>query len=75
MHRATVAKDMGRHPLAGDRYLALACNRNMLGQNVYNTELNEGKTQVNFTQTSGIYFYRILSLEGNVTSTGKLIVK
>jgi hypothetical protein len=48
---------------------------NMLGQNVYNTELNEGKTQVNFTQTSGIYFYRILSVEGNVTSTGKLIVK
>jgi hypothetical protein len=48
---------------------------NMLGQNVYNTELNEGKTQVNFTQTPGIYFYRILSAEGNLTSTGKLIVK
>jgi PKD repeat protein len=48
---------------------------NMLGQNVYGTVVMEGKTQVNFTQTPGVYFYRIFSLEGNLVSEGKIIVK
>ncbi len=48
---------------------------NVLGQNIYNATLDAGKTQINFTQTPGVYFYRILSLDGKALSEGKLVVK
>ncbi|HSY76516.1 MAG TPA: choice-of-anchor J domain-containing protein, partial [Bacteroidia bacterium] len=48
---------------------------NMLGQNIYGTVVMEGKTQVNFTQTPGVYFYRILTFDGKMVSEGKVIVK
>ncbi|HXP53219.1 MAG TPA: C10 family peptidase, partial [Bacteroidia bacterium] len=48
---------------------------NMLGQSVYTTSIDEGKTQINLNQPAGIYFYRVLSTEGNLVSEGKVIVK
>jgi len=48
---------------------------NMLGQSVYTTSIGEGKTQINLNQPTGIYFYRVLSTEGNLVSEGKVIVK
>ncbi|MGP8216329.1 MAG: C10 family peptidase [Bacteroidia bacterium] len=48
---------------------------NVLGQNIYNAPLSESKTQISFTQTAGVYFYRILSIDGKMLSEGKLVVK
>ncbi len=49
---------------------------NMLGQEVYNGELNSGNNQVNMLgQPSGMYLYKVLSEEdANVVSTGKMLI-
>ncbi|MGP8216326.1 MAG: C10 family peptidase [Bacteroidia bacterium] len=47
---------------------------NVLGQNIYSSGLNESKTEINFTKTAGIYFYRILSTDGKTIAEGKLVV-
>ncbi|HTB06827.1 MAG TPA: T9SS type A sorting domain-containing protein [Bacteroidia bacterium] len=49
---------------------------NVLGENVYESNLTSDKTQINLiNQAPGIYLYRILSEEGQVISTGKLIIQ
>jgi PKD repeat protein len=48
---------------------------NVLGQQVYNSELNLGTTQINLMQPSGVYLYKVLSLNGKMLSQGKLIIK
>ncbi|MGP8217648.1 MAG: T9SS type A sorting domain-containing protein [Bacteroidia bacterium] len=48
---------------------------NVLGQSVYQSKLTSDKTQVNLNQAPGIYLYRILTENGQVISTGKLIVQ
>jgi PKD repeat protein len=49
---------------------------NVLGQQVYATVLNQEKTSISLNTSAGIYFYRIISLDGNkMVSEGKLIVK
>ncbi len=48
---------------------------NVLGQQVYANTLSESKTQINLQQPTGVYLYRILSLNGKTLSEGKLIVK
>ncbi len=48
----------------------------VLGQNIYQTKLTSDKTEINLgTQAPGIYLYRVLAENGNVISTGKLIIK
>ena len=49
----------------------------VLGQQVYSSEINPGITQVNLnTRAAGLYFYRITTeIGGNLVSEGKLIVK
>ncbi|HTB06853.1 MAG TPA: C10 family peptidase, partial [Bacteroidia bacterium] len=49
---------------------------NVLGQQVYGAVLNQEKTSISLNTFAGIYFYRIISLDGNkMVSEGKLIVK
>jgi hypothetical protein len=48
---------------------------NILGQSIYTITIGEGKTEVNLNQPAGMYFYRVLSLEGSLVAEGKVIVK
>jgi len=49
---------------------------NILGENVYAGTLNSDKTQINLNNPApGIYLYRILTEEGSVISTGKVVIK
>jgi PKD repeat protein len=48
---------------------------NVLGQQVYSAVLFANKTQVNINEPTGLYFYRIQSLEGKMVAEGKLMVK
>ncbi len=49
---------------------------NMIGQEVYSGELNSGNNQVNMLgRPSGMYLYQVLSEEGNLISTGKMLIK
>lgn len=48
---------------------------NVLGQEVYTTQLKNDNTQINLSsQTKGIYIYRIFSQTGASISTGRLVV-
>ncbi len=49
---------------------------NMMGEEVVNKEISGPVNQVDLTgRASGVYFYRVLSVEGAMLSTGKLTVK
>lgn len=48
---------------------------NALGQSIYSSVLNSSKTQINLDQPAGVYFYRVLSLNGKTLSEGKLVIK
>ncbi|HWY97585.1 MAG TPA: T9SS type A sorting domain-containing protein, partial [Bacteroidia bacterium] len=49
---------------------------NVLGENIYQSKLTTDKTQINLNnQAPGIYLYRVLSENGQVVSTGKLIIQ
>jgi hypothetical protein len=48
---------------------------NMLGENIYQSRLTSDQTQVDLAnQAPGIYLYRILDENGQVVSTGKLVI-
>ncbi len=49
---------------------------NMLGEKIYQSELNANTTQINLgNQTSGIYLCRILKQDGNVVGIGKISIE
>jgi hypothetical protein len=49
---------------------------NVLGENVYQSKLTLGKTQISLNNpASGVYLYRILTESGQVVSTGKLVIQ
>jgi len=49
---------------------------NMIGQEVYTGELNSGNNQVNMLgQTTGMYLYQVLAEDGNLVSTGKMLIR
>jgi hypothetical protein len=49
---------------------------NSLGQEVFTAPLNMDNTAVNLTgKSTGIYFYRVLSQDGNLIGEGKLVVE
>ena len=49
---------------------------NMLGEDIYQSRLTSDQTQVNLVnQAPGIYLYRILDENGQVVSTGKLVIE
>jgi len=49
---------------------------NELGQAVYSSNLNTNNTQVNLSdKATGVYFYRIITENGQLVSDGKLIVE
>ena len=49
---------------------------NILGEKVFNTQLNAGYNQVNMAnQSKGVYVYRILSQNGGFMSSGKILVE
>lgn len=48
---------------------------NILGESIYTATVGEGKTDISLNQPAGMYFYRILSPEGNLVAEGKIVVK
>jgi hypothetical protein len=49
---------------------------NLVGQKVYQSELNADKTQIDLSnQSAGIYLYKITTLEGSHISNGKVVVQ
>jgi len=48
---------------------------NVLGQSVYTSTLRTASTTINLQQAPGVYFFRILSVNGKTLSEGKLIIK
>ena len=49
---------------------------NTLGQEVYSSEVNTGKYQINLgNQSAGAYLYRLLNANGSPVSNGKLILQ
>ena len=49
---------------------------NVLGEEVFTSSLNAGLNNVNLGDNApGIYLYRILSTDGNLVTTGRVIVK
>ena len=49
---------------------------NLLGQTVYTSKLGKGNTELNLgSRPSGVYLYRIATLQGNYISNGKLVLE
>jgi PKD repeat protein len=49
---------------------------NVLGEKVYTGSLSSSTTQIDLsTKASGVYLYRIISLSGNLVSTGRLVIE
>lgn len=49
---------------------------NILGEEIVNKEVSGPINQIDLSgRSQGVYFYRVISVEGNMLSTGKLLVK
>jgi hypothetical protein len=49
---------------------------NMLGESIYNTQLNTSTTQIDLSgRPAGIYLYRVVNENGEAVASGKLIVQ
>jgi len=49
---------------------------NMLGQNIYQTKLNTGNTEINLSnQPEGIYLYRVNTMSGVLIGEGKIVIE
>jgi hypothetical protein len=49
---------------------------NVLGEEIYQTKLNFSDTQINLgSQPGGVYFYRVITENGGLIGSGKLIVE
>jgi Peptidase C10 family/Spi protease inhibitor/Secretion system C-terminal sorting domain len=49
---------------------------NVLGQEIYSSLINSGKTEIGLAnQSKGIYLYKVLTQSGETISTGKLVVE